>query len=631
MRLLHLLPDGNIQLEECLIPPPYAILSHRWEAEEVTLQEFSNPESRNKRGYEKIKNCCLQAKKDGYSYTWVDTCCIDKTSSAELSESINSMFKWYRNSRICYAYLSDIEIDPKSKMITFRIPESPNYSPESPMHGYPNRPLVAYDPISPTCSIPETFDSDGEADNISSLKKPGKFSALFRSQWFSRGWTLQELLAPKNVVFYSADWQKLDTKVQLVDELSYEVGIDREALQGKTLESFSVANRMSWVSRRNTTREEDLAYCLLGIFNVNMPLLYGEGGVKAFIRLQEEIIKACDDRSLFAWSVDSFMPWEERRRGLLAESPSWFGYSRSTENYWSISRLHPATVVNLGIKIQLPITDLGDYAIGWLNCQVETTHWRGELGIFLKKVDGGRDDEYLRVHGGILGSNEGWLAIRDLHHSTHSSVETKEIFVLHKPPLRSLRGYPSSRKQIHLDLGSVPEAGSAGCRLILVHPATQWQPENYRMVREYVGESTWATGYLFKKSGLNDFCLVVHWKDLSCIESAPEQITAFITRKPRRTSLRLELPVNPSIQGSKAKTAVLRMDQRLVDVSTMIPSPGIVAVASLKAEVKAILYSPYSSRPLPKIVSVRVSVSVVDEQELEVTSFLAYIQLNLLG
>jgi hypothetical protein len=174
-------------------------------------------------------------------------------------------------------------------------------------------------------------------------------------------------------VFYSAHWQKLGTKVQLVDELSYEVGIDREALQGKILGSFSVANRMSWVSQRNTTREEDLAYCLLGIFNVNMPLLYGEGRVKAFIRLQEEIIKACDDRSLFAWGADSSGPLKNwrfsgRRLGLLAESPSWFRYSRSTENYWSISRLHPATVVNLGIKIQLPITDLGDYAIGWLNC-----------------------------------------------------------------------------------------------------------------------------------------------------------------------------------------------------------------------------------------------------------------------
>jgi hypothetical protein len=188
MRLLHLLPDGNIQLEECLIPPPYAILSHRWEAEEVTLQEFSNPESRNKRGYEKIRNCCLQAKKDGYSHTWVDTRCIDKTSSAELSESINSMFKWYRNSRICYAYLSDIEIDPKSEMATFPIPESPSYSPESPMHGYANSPVFTYDaPISPTHSIAKTFDSDGEADNISSLREPGKFSALFRSQWFSRG------------------------------------------------------------------------------------------------------------------------------------------------------------------------------------------------------------------------------------------------------------------------------------------------------------------------------------------------------------------------------------------------------------------------------------------------------------
>jgi hypothetical protein len=249
----------------------------------------------------------------------------------------------------------------------------------------------------------------------------------------------------------------------------------------------------------------------------------------------------------------------------------------------------------------------------------------------LKKVDGGRDDEYLRVHGAVVGS-KGWLVIRDLYHSTHSRVETKEILVLHKPPPRSLQGHTGSRKQIHIDLGSVPEAGSARCHLVLVRPATQWQPENYTMVCESEWESNWATGYLFKKSGLNDFCLVVRWeKNVSPLEFAPEQITAFITRKPRITSLRLELPVKPSAQGPKAKTAVLGVDRRLVDVSTMILSPGIVAVASLKAEVEAYFYTSLSPRPSPKIVSLRVSVSVVNEQELEVTAILAYIHLNLLG
>jgi hypothetical protein len=488
-------------------------------------------------------------------------------------------------------------------------------------------------PRDPPTPFPRLSIPNEEADNISSLREPGKFSAMFRSRWFSRGWTLQELLAPTDLVFYSADWQKLGTKHHLVDELSSEVGIDRKALQPSRLESFSVASRMSWVSQRNTTRKEDLAYCLLGIFDVNMPLLYGEGGVKAFIRLQEEIIKACDDRSLFAWNAGTSLI-TYRRYGLLAESPSWFGSSGSIENYWSSSRLHPATVVNLGIKIQLPITDLGNFAIGWLNCQVETTNQLGEVGIFLVKVHGGRDDEYHRVHGSNLDFDKdlepGWLATRDLHHSSQRSVETKEILVLHKPPLR-----PSPvdgiirRKTIYLDPGFVPGEGSVGGHLVSVHPATQWESENYRMICKPQSERNWATGYLFEESGLKGFCLVVRWVESDHL--APGKITAFITHRPRRTSLRLALPVEPSAQESRAKTAELEVERRLFDVSTMILSPGIVAVATLKAEVEASKHISCSRRPLPKIVSLHVSASVVDEQDLKVTSDFPYIQLNFVG
>ncbi|OIW27820.1 hypothetical protein CONLIGDRAFT_551906, partial [Coniochaeta ligniaria NRRL 30616] len=177
--------------------------------------------------------------RDGLAYVWIDTICIDKSSSAELSEAINSMFKWYRNAAICYAYLSDV-------------------------------PQVR----------------------------------LEYSRWFTRGWTLQEMIAPQELRFYDANWDALGTKSDLLDRLCDITGVDTTALRGGNLRFFSVARKMSWASRRQTTREEDIAYCLLGIFDISMPLLYGEGS-KAFIRLQEQIIKEYDDESLFAWRSTS--------------------------------------------------------------------------------------------------------------------------------------------------------------------------------------------------------------------------------------------------------------------------------------------------------------------------------------
>lgn len=231
--------------------PPYAILSHTWGAEEdeVTLQELGQPSVLNKPGYSKIEGACRQTLKDGLEYIWIDTCCIDKTSSAELSEAINSMFRWYHDARVCYVYLTD-------------------------------------------------FSTQGMASQ-DDLHKP------FRScKWFTRGWTLQELLAPPFVRFHSREWHILGSKTTLSDEISSITGIDTRALTGTTrLSAYSIAQRMSWASHRTTTRPEDVAYCLLGLFQINMPLLYGEGE-KAFSRLQEEIIKMSDDHSIFAWETD---------------------------------------------------------------------------------------------------------------------------------------------------------------------------------------------------------------------------------------------------------------------------------------------------------------------------------------
>ena len=192
----------------------------------------------------KIRDCCVFARVNGYRYAWVDTCCIDRTSSAELSEAINSMYEWYSQAAICYAFLEDVD-DSEN-------PRAPH-------------------------------------------------SRFRRSRWFKRGWTLQELIAPAEVLFLSRDWQILGTKDTLADVIEEITGIDRDVLtHRRSLDSVSVARRMSWSARRETTREEDEAYSLMGIFGVHMPTIYGEGR-KAFVRLQREILEHCPDQSIFAW------------------------------------------------------------------------------------------------------------------------------------------------------------------------------------------------------------------------------------------------------------------------------------------------------------------------------------------
>lgn len=217
---------------------PYAILSHRWlrKQDEVTFQEICMRSGTFKPGYRKIVDFISEAESHGFKYVWVDTCCIDKSSSAELSEAINSMYFWYKNSAVCYVYLSDI------------------------------------------CK---------DADGRNSVK-------LAPSQWFERGWTLQELIAPEHVVFYDKNWQAIGTKISLRHRISAITNVPVEALEGTSLNTFSVAEKMSWASNRKTTRVEDIAYSLMGLFGVNMPLLYGERE-KAFFRLQQQIIEATND------------------------------------------------------------------------------------------------------------------------------------------------------------------------------------------------------------------------------------------------------------------------------------------------------------------------------------------------
>lgn len=267
---MRLINTSTIELQDFSLStvPPYAILSHTWGDDEVTFQDLcaitsAGRRADSKEGFSKIEQTCRLGRKNGYDFVWIDTCCIDKSSSAELTESINSMFQWYRNAAVCYVFLQD------------------------------------------------HFAASGEDE-------------LVKCRWFSRGWTLQELLAPKRVEFYDRDWKYRGTKLDFIHTISEFTRIPTRVLKGDVaLADFCVANRMSWASYRQTTRIEDMAYCLLGIFGVNMPLIYGEG-MGSFRRLQEEIVKRNNDLTIFAWQNEGL---NQSFLGLFAPTPRVFADS----------------------------------------------------------------------------------------------------------------------------------------------------------------------------------------------------------------------------------------------------------------------------------------------------------------
>lgn len=330
----------------------YAILSHTWDDKEQTYDDIrdlqasveklvretqpSLPSSSTDLPsttifdqpslFDKIKGVCEVARNAGYTLIWIDACCIDKSNSAELSEAINSMYEWYRLADVCYVYLTDV-----------------------------------HDAVDP--ALPD--------------------SAFRRSRWHTRGWTLQELIAPEHVVFLTRGWRFLGTRVGLASTLREITGIDFNILTGVAgLDDISVARRMSWAARRKTSRVEDRAYSLLGIFGVHISPIYGENG-NAFVRLQEEIIRTIPDQSIFAWGpsrgLQCTSQWwvEPGVPCLLASSPSAFehandivhlsasqfesriGLASSTDSSWA-PPLH-CVFTPQGVRIQLlliPLTDL---------------------------------------------------------------------------------------------------------------------------------------------------------------------------------------------------------------------------------------------------------------------------------
>jgi hypothetical protein len=342
MRLLH---TQTLELHEFFGTniPPYAILSHTWGEGEVSFQELQSDNGKSKLGYDKIRGCCEIAVSDGFQYVWVDTCCIDKTSSAELSEAINSMYLWYRVSEVCYVYLADVPANLGTKSTDL---------------------------------------------------------AIRQSRWFTRGWTLQELIAPPNAIFYDAEWVELGTKESLesliFDVTRIHVEVLRDANQ---MEEFSVAQKMSWASKRVTTRVEDIAYCLLGIFDVHMPLLYGEGD-HAFIRLQEEIMKDTADHSIFAWANNAFL--DEGYLGLLGRKPVSFARSGKFVQSKSLA-VSPFSVTNKGIHLQLPImpTPSPRICLAILDCHALNDPAK-QLGIYIERQSE-KGDVCKRVRGSEIG------------------------------------------------------------------------------------------------------------------------------------------------------------------------------------------------------------------------------------
>ncbi|KAL3301650.1 HET-domain-containing protein [Colletotrichum asianum] len=300
------------------------------------------------KGFRKIRKTCRVAAREGIKYAWVDTCCIDKTNSAELSEAINTMYKWYQNAKVCYVYLSDLRLPATALTVA----------------------------------------------DLGSL--------LRRCRWFSRGWTLQALIAPETVLFYQHDWRHVGNKTGWNKVLSDVTGISWPAIESYVPAKYSIAERMSWAAGRDTTREEDRAYCLLGIFDINLPMLYGEGA-KAFRRLQEEIIRTGYDVSIFAWTrpvPDNQLsrPDADGPCGAFANAPGEFHPILATSLVESQG--NEVSITNAGVKLTLELCLVRIGQNGALSrsyvlpirkdSRVAKGHDKYALGVALKKTYPGR-------------------------------------------------------------------------------------------------------------------------------------------------------------------------------------------------------------------------------------------------
>ncbi|OAG00699.1 HET-domain-containing protein [Paraphaeosphaeria sporulosa] len=324
-------PDDDDDVE-------YAILSHRWgnDDEEVSFSDIQNPDVVcRKLGYEKIRKCCAQARNHGFKYAWVDTCCIDKSSSAELQEAINSMYRWYERAKVCYAYLQDV----------------------------------------PSVEVSQ-------------------------SEWFTRGWTLQELLAPRIVLFFDQSWNYLGDQDDLLKSIHKATKIRHDVLQKRTnIHVCCIAERMSWAAMRRTKRIEDRAYSLFGIFQVHLPMLYGEREA-AFQRLQREILKTSEDDTLFAWTGVS-----RRYGGLLAPNLEAFRHGALLDTSPDKPSLElsglDATERSIGITAPLIPWSNNLYLmlLGCIRGNRKRSFGNKGVGIYLRALDGENNFARVRLSG----------------------------------------------------------------------------------------------------------------------------------------------------------------------------------------------------------------------------------------
>jgi len=348
--------DGSYRLDFHHGPTvEYLILSHTWgpNDDEVSFQDTANLEmARKKNGFSKIEQICTRAREEGIPYAWVDTCCIDKSSSAEPSESINSMYKWYYGAVYCVAYVEDLE-------------------------------------------------TRGNEDLESQLSP---------CRWFTRGWTLQELISPKSVVFVDKGWKEWGTRRDLSSVLSRITGISTAILDGtRALHQIAVAQRMSWVAKRQTTRTEDMAYCLFGIFDINMPLLYGEGS-KAFVRLQQAILQQTGDLSIFAWTLPKnlsaeFSKLDAELIGLVTEATPFAFHAACFEKCQTMERFTSSVLPN-------PSVTISSTGIRLLGCIIKMDQGCGDplLHLQCKAIpDATNRDKYTILALDLLQVPDGYL------------------------------------------------------------------------------------------------------------------------------------------------------------------------------------------------------------------------------
>ena len=276
------------------------------------------------RSIEKIKTACRIARTANIKWLWIDTCCIDKSSDAEMAESLRSMYRWYRNAKICYAYLYDVDSTGT---------------------------VGVFDLFQASKTLRNGEDQQSRSSN---------------SVWFERGWTLQELLAPKEVCFYDFKWRVIGTKTELAKDIAAVTGIDAKYLgHDRAFRKACIATKMSWLANRTTTRSEDIAYSTLGIFSISdFTPLYGEG-MSAFLRLQKALVPR-QDESLYAWEMPDSKNrlcsgWATHEWGLPAPWPACFRGSAhiNVDGEKSERYLGGFNILGPGVNVHVGRSELG--------------------------------------------------------------------------------------------------------------------------------------------------------------------------------------------------------------------------------------------------------------------------------